>query len=85
LANVDPLKNLEITPNPFEQSINILSDENLDGYELKILDLQGKILYQTDIWNNQLTFGLDQPLAPGLYTFVLQGEQKNIVRNLVKN
>lgn len=85
LTNVDPFVNVEITPNPFEKTIHIFSDINLGGYELKICDTQGNIVYQTRISDGQFTFTIDQPLAPGLYTVIIFGEQKNFVRKLVKS
>jgi Secretion system C-terminal sorting domain/HYR domain/SprB repeat len=79
-------KNLKIAPNPTDRWLTILlSENNLSSLQIKIVDVQGKILYQS-IETGKNTLDIDMnDFASGVYFLFLVDGKEIVTRKIVKN
>lgn len=82
--NENDLSSLEIYPNPCSSSLTIQGDESINGTELYILDIQGKVLInQKFVSNNPISV---ESLLPGTYILRIQSGNKTIAyQRFIKN
>jgi predicted outer membrane repeat protein len=72
-------------PNPFSDAINIQLPIGVAKASVKILNLDGKVVYTTQINNNQSTIGQLQFLSNGLYILQLSLENgQTITKKIIK-
>lgn len=75
----------KLYPNPFTDSINIQLPMGVDKASVKIMNVEGKVVYSTQINNNQSTIGQLQSLNNGLYLMQVSLENgKVITKKLIK-
>jgi Secretion system C-terminal sorting domain len=71
-----------ISPNPFDENISISNDESEEKTKVLIVDLNGKIIYQTDFQNatniNTANF------SKGIYFIQLKNKETQTTRKLIK-
>jgi trimeric autotransporter adhesin len=79
-------KNLKIAPNPTDRWLSILlSENNFSTLQIKIIDVQGKTLYQS-IESGKNTYEIDMnDFASGIYFLIINDSKEVITRKIVKN
>jgi hypothetical protein len=71
-----------ISPNPFDENINISDEESNGNTNVLIFDLNGKTIYQTDFQNN--TNINTSNFSKAIYFIQLKNKDKKVVRKMVK-
>ena len=71
-----------IYPNPFKHSISI-QDVNASDFNLKVISLNGKILYSEDCHHGMNEIDLSW-LPEGIYMAVITSKEETIIEKLVK-
>lgn len=83
VKNIDNEFDLNIFPNPnngqFEINYSYLTNHKT---EVKVLDVLGKVVYQTELSNNKALIDLNTQ-SPGIYYVVLKSENKLITKKIV--
>jgi large repetitive protein len=79
-------KNLQIIPNPTDRWLTILlSENNLSTLQIKIIDAQGKKLFQT-IETGKNTVDVDMNnFASGIYFLMMADGKEVVTRKIIKN
>jgi hypothetical protein len=71
---------ISIYPNPSEEIINLITNEKINSY--KIFDLQGKLIQEDTLQNNQLNI---KSLENGMYLLQLFLEKNIVTKKIIKN
>jgi len=77
--NQDIVNNVNIYPNPVSSILNI---ESKDYSNLSIIDLTGKVVYQSNITNNITKVNVES-LSKGLYVILLSNDENTFTKRLV--
>ncbi len=77
------LENINIYPNPTTGILNIQKSIGLNIQQVSILDLNGRILKREKIQNETLSINISE-LPSSIYMLVLEAENKQIVKRIVK-
>jgi hypothetical protein len=75
-------QNWQISPNPFEENIQISTTENADKTHVTIFDLNGKVIYQSDFQTN-ININSSN-FIKGIYFIQLKNNGKKVMRKMVK-
>jgi hypothetical protein len=77
--------NVVVTPNPFNESIVILNKSNLNVLHYRLIDAQGKLVFEGDMDNDSYRIDASK-LANGVYflTITNQLDSSNLIYKLVK-
>lgn len=67
--------------NPVDQLLHILSDTNLVGAEIKIFDMQGRLLINPKKYGDELYVG---NLTPGIYLLQIQIDGAKYIKKFIK-
>lgn len=71
---------VSIYPNPSEEIINLITSEKINSY--KIFDLQGKLIEENTVQNNQLNI---KKLENGIYLLQLYLDKNIVSKKIIKN
>ncbi len=71
-----------VYPNPASESITLVSD-NLIGGEIRIISLDGKLVYHDSNINTKAIFDI-RNLEEGIYTVVFSSESKQAIKQFIK-
>lgn len=86
LADLSLSNQVEVYPNPFENSITIANSSQYTNYEIQLVDAVGKIVFKNNLTvaqNDYETLDLSS-LNKGVYFLSLSNGKEVIVRRLVK-
>lgn len=75
---------MELYPAVFTQTLQLtLNAANLDGWQLSLTDMTGRVVYRNASLQRSMTLDL-QDLTPGMYTVVLESATEKVVKKVVK-
>ncbi len=81
ISNVSTTESLLISPNPVQDELNISSSYNLSGASFMIIDMTGKMVYQSSASESISTADLDA----GIYTLIMiTAENEKMTKRFVK-
>ena len=86
LADLSLNNQIEVYPNPFENSITIANSSHFTNYQIQLVDAVGKIVFKNNLTvaqNDYETLDLSS-LNKGVYFLSLSNGKEVIVRRLVK-
>lgn len=77
----------DIYPNPTQGnfSIKLNFEHKADTIYLKIIDIEGKIIYTQNLYTNSLTITPPEPIKKGLYLVELKTSTEKLTKKLVIN
>ena len=76
---------ISVSPNPFEKYINVkIEDNQYSKIDLQLTDIEGRIIYQSEI-TTYLEKRIDaSELKPGMYFLTLLAEDKKWIKKVIK-
>lgn len=77
----DALLTLSVFPNPSESGVFTIQHQIMDTIEYSLFDVQGKLIEQKELINNQLNIST---FASGIYFLKLNSESNTVVKKLIK-
>ena len=83
LSACEKLQDWVVFPNPFSDIISISNSENIGSFDIKIMDLSGKMLKQVSLLNSEW---IDvSSLSKGKYVIQINSSYQEIISTVVKN
>jgi len=77
--------NINVYPMPFSSDFTIRSEENLKGSQIKLIDLSGKVVYDTLVNQNIMNINIPTELIQsGIYFIHINGNDKTKVKQVIK-
>jgi hypothetical protein len=77
-ANQFEQTEMKTYPNPFTDAINIQLPLGVDKATVKIMNIEGKVVYATELYSNQSTINELQTLSKGVYLMQLTFESGQV-------